>query len=755
MAETTRASKPIFSRAAGSKTVKDYLAQLDELTRRNKGGFSAVAEETGSSIPFMLPGRAVKSGVPEMPQRQLAELPQPEEYQVQPQEQLPEGQVQGAQSQGTSLSDFISQLNQNLGSNDSLYLSPTGQSGDGGAILSDGSTVYADGSVVTKDGQQIYATGSIPGGGLLFSDGSKKFFDSSLAGIQGFTEGIFGEILDVTQPYGNVNPIEPSPGNINTGTDLRTKNLASKAFSLPVETQVLEVLQDDGTRFGDKSGHQGYGNSVLLKLPTGEVVRLSHLADIGDFQVGASIPAGTYVGTTGQTGNTYGEHLDVEYYNVDGQLSDLSTFSGFSQPEQLKQYVLPTIPTSNEPQPMYQSKPVSQDQPSGMTKLQEAAKALGYSPDTTTYTPKQRSDVALTSMGFNPQGTIGAQELLAGDLPAAGRELSQTIERVNPTPRLDLGISEALRGDMAGAKQQFASTAGRVGNRLAQIPGQIKDAIVNPAYAAEGNQEPKQSLGENLQYMGNKVSEYVGAKAGEGIDKLKSVFGKGGSGANLFSKPAMSSIGQQRAVGEQGSSSSLLPTSFADAKSQQAASGKNDIRDPFFKSGMNERYGVQDTNNGALSLDMFGPEFFQNPENIKSVLGGTQFEAPATQKYQAFVEEQRRQEEARRQAEQNQNNNGGGNNNGNNNGGSNNSGSQSYNSPQSNNNVANYATGNIGQQLSQPRQNSQPTPVYQPYANTQNLMRQVSQSQPTPQPQQNIFQKAASGVSNLFKKWFQ
>lgn len=749
MAETTRSSKPIFSRAANSKSVKDYLAQLDELTRRNKGGFSAVAEETGSSIPFMLPGRAVKSGVPEMPSRQVAQLPTPEEYQIPPQEQLPEGQVQGAQTQGTSLSDFINQLNQNLGSTDSLYLSPTGQSADGGAILSDGSTVYADGSVVTKDGQQVFATGSLPGGGLLFSDGSKKFFDSSLAGIQGFTEGIFGQILDVTQPYGVYNPIEPSPGNINTGTDLRTKNLQSKAFSLPVETQVLEVLQDDGTRFGDKSGHKGYGNSVLLQLPTGEVVRLSHLSDIGDFQVGASIPAGTYVGTTGQTGNTYGEHLDVEYYNQDGQLSDLSTFSGFSQPEQLKQFIAPATQTSSEPQPMYQSTPQPQQTTaSGMTKLQEAAKALGYSPDSSTYTPKQRSDVALTSMGFNPQGTIGAQELLAGDFPAAGREISQTIERVNPTPRIDLGVSELLRGDVEGAKQQFGSTIQRAGNRIAQLPQQIKEAVVNPAYAGEGDQKPNQTLGENLQYMGNKVGEYVGAKAGEGIDKLKSIFSKGGSGVNLFSRPAMASMGQQRAVGEQGSSSSLLPGGFSDARSQQMASAPNDIRDPFFKTGMNEKYGVKDTAGGALSLDMFGSEFFQNPDNIQSVFKGTQFEAPATQKYQAYVEEQRRIEEARRQAEQN----GGGNNNQTN-------GSQNYATPNYNNSQQQQsyqAPGGVSQGIARSNKPLSTTINNTP-VNFDFGTRSESSAQAKPQqaPQQNIFQKAGSAVSNLFKKWFQ
>lgn len=758
--ETQRASRPIFSRAAGSKSVKDYLSQLDELLRRNKGGFSAVAEETGSSVPFIVPGRSVKPSTPAFAAgTRVAQLPQPQEYQVPPTDP---GTILGDEvaADGTTVYEMLTRLNETLGTSDSLYLKPVEQTADGGAVLNDGSTVYADGTILTKDGQQIYATGSLQGGGLLFSDGSRKYFDNSLAGIAGFTEGIFGEILDVTQPYGVYNPIEPSPGNINTGTDLRTKNLQSKAFSLPVTAKVLQIFKDDGTRFGDKSGHQGYGNSVLLQLPTGEVIRLSHLADLGDYEVGSEIPARTYVGTTGQTGNTYGEHLDVEYYNVDGQLSDLSTFSGFSQPETFKQYVAPdpySQPAQSTPeqQPTMQT---TQAQPtmSGMEKLQQAAKQLGVN--------VTQSAEKLGTAGNLPG--LGIGELGRGDRPGAIREQSKTLESVGSA----FGAPELQTGELSRQQQT---------NPLRQLAGNLVDVATTPlkklglpdtgfseaiaggktvntdynlapiASAAEENAKRNASptAGEYASVLGQNIKD----AAGYGIDKLKGVFSKGGSQANLFSRPAMSSMGGKKAVGEQGSSSSLLPGGFSDVRSQQMASTPNDIRDPFFKSGMAAKYGIQDKNRGALSLDLFDESFFQDPNNIKSVFGGTQFEAPATQKYQAFVEEQRRQEEARRQAEQNQ---GGGQS-----GGqssqqwSQQTGQPSYNSPQSSNNIANYATGNIGQQLSQPRQTSQPAPIYKPYAQTQQLMRQVSS--PAPAPQQNIFQKAASTVSNLFKKWFQ
>jgi len=744
MAETTRSSKPIFSRAANSKSVKDYLAQLDELTRRNKGGFSAVAEETGSSVPFMVPGRAVKSGVPEMPQRQVAQLPTPEEYQIAPQEPMV-GEVQGAQDQGITAEQFVESINASQGG-DQMYLTGTGSSGDGGTILTSGETIYPSGNIKTADGRDVYAWGSAPGGGLLYSDGKTRYIDPTTAGLEGLMEMIGLSGQTITQPYGNVNPGMGYKNNVHGGTDIRTRNLTNKAFSLPFEVQVLEVITAD-------SGSP-YGNSVLIGLPTGEAIRLSHLSDLGQFQTGGTIAPGSYIGTFGSTGNSDAEHLDLEYYNQEGQRSDPKTFQGLTNSEYLAPYIQPketqnqSVPgqiSSQPPQNQQPNQPVTQPQEQpiqnaqstgmgGMEKLKQAADAFGYtanlanpslSPEAKVVA-KQESDKALTGIGFDPRGTIGAQELLMGDVPAAGREASQTIERKNLTPKVDLGISELLRGDVEGAKTVFKDTAGRVVNKVSEIIAPKVGAVESVP-----QQDPQ---------------------ADEGIKRLQTkLFGKGGSGVNLFSKPDPSDIGQQRAVGEQGSGSSLLPLTFSGAKDQQVASGKNDIRDPFFKSGMNEQYGVQDTNNGALSLDQFGSEFFQNPDNIQRVFGGTQFEAGANAKYQAYVEEKRRQEEeARRQQESNNNGSSGGNQGGqSNNNNQNNSSNQSSSQSSSNNRTANYATGNIAQQLSQPRQ--QPAPIYKPYQQTQELMRSV----PNPQPQQNIFQKVATGASNLFKKWFQ
>lgn len=727
MAVQNRASRPIFSRAANSKSVKDYITQLDELLRRNKGGFSAVAEETGSSVPFIVPGRAMKSGVPELPQRKAAELPAPEEYPIQ--ELPPQEEVLGEQTQGGA-QDFIESLNSIFGG-DSLYLTGQGSTPDGGTILSDGSVAYNDGTVVNQSGETIYAVASLPGGGLKYSDGSVKYIDPSTAGLEGLMSalGLTGQAI--TQEYGNTG--SGLGYNVHGGTDIRTRNLANKAFSLPFEVQVLDVITAD-------SGSP-YGNSVLLGLPTGEAIRLSHLADLGQFQAGGTIAPGSYIGTYGNTGNSTAEHLDLEYYNVDGQRSDPATFQGLTNPQYLSQYVQPKqepIQMQSIPQPKApQSTPVPQvetPQVSGVDKLKQAYEQA-IQPGST-----QRTAIGEAVQGVSPiQAELGIGETISQGAEAGKQARIEALNRqpkeYNPYRQLLGNITERV-GDVLGVPE------GAFSETIAGAPTKR----TNVALASEiGGTQPDQVPGirQNIKDIGADIQ----AKAGSGIDKLKSVFSKGGAGVNLFSRPNPSDINQKRAVGEESAGSSLLPASFSDARSAKLASAPNDIRDPFFKSGLNEKYGVKDTAGGALSLDLFSPEFFQNPENIQSVFKGTQFEAPATQKYQAFVEEQRRLEEERRRQQENQN-----------------QGSPAYtpggtqggyvsNAQPTQQQKSNYTygvqPGTGGKQITTQINN---TPVAFDFGTRSSAS---AQTQSRPQPQQNIFQKAAAGVSNLFKKWFQ
>jgi len=64
-----------------------------------------------------------------------------------------------------------------------------------------------------------------------------------------------------------------------------------------------------------------WGNSVRIKQPNGEIIRLSHLNDIR-VKEGQQISSGTVVGGQGNTGKTYGPtgiHVDITVYKSDGK----------------------------------------------------------------------------------------------------------------------------------------------------------------------------------------------------------------------------------------------------------------------------------------------------------------------------------------------------------------------------------------------------------------------------------------------------
>ena len=268
-----------------------------------------------------------------------------------------QGQVMGQQARRpiTNASDFLAEINKVAAEKKPQ---PVASSRDGGTIYSDGSIKYSDGSVRQGDAN-AYPVASSADGSVRYSDGSTRapepklvkqispykalYDDGSVryvyaqgeGGQEGLISGVFGQDRTITQDYGNVNPIEPTAGNINYGTDIRTRDLQGTArnLALPMDAEVVEILQDDGTQFGDRSGHKGYGNSVLLRLPSGEMLRFSHLSGFGEnVQMGMTIPAGTTFGIPGATGNAYGEHLDLEYYNANGQIDNPSNFTGFADP---------------------------------------------------------------------------------------------------------------------------------------------------------------------------------------------------------------------------------------------------------------------------------------------------------------------------------------------------------------------------------------------------------------------------------------
>lgn len=563
------------------KNAQEFLKQLEDLAKLNRQSQLRTGYETSSNTPYVLPGSQRVGTALEGSRNSQLTMPEVAGYVP---EEIPTEQP------SLTVDDFISQFT------DSVTQSQTPQAiastADGGTLYSDGRIRYSDGSVrqgdasaqpisSQQDGSVLYSdrsvrvkvspVASVQGNRVQMSDGSilPNGFVEMLygSGIEGISKGLFGTEQTVTQPYGNINPIEPTPGNVNYGTDLRTRDLPSKEIYFPVGAEVVQILEDDGTRFGDKSGHQGYGNSVLLRLSSGEMLRLSHLANLGDVQVGQSIPAGTYVGTTGQTGNTYGEHLDVEYYNPQGQIDDPKNFSGFTQPQTFSE----------------QGKTNTLSSPSNPVKVEPQGQVLGASTSAPSMTPTQEFEAKPFANIDKPVTTSQQPSILESAATSIGAPEYGVSERAqaNQVPFIAQAAGDLVdTGARAlGIKTDFGVSELFTGGKPTVNTDQ---SLVGQAYADEGDDLPEykeaQSFIDVLSNIGSKLglgnvntklSSSEIPQAGEGLKGLQSPVS-----ANIFQKPAVSSLALSSRIGEASAPASLdlaeSPVSGQSAQINQA-----------------------------------------------------------------------------------------------------------------------------------------------------------------------------------------
>lgn len=675
----------LFSRRPTS--AEDKLKQMEELLKLRKGTGLSFAQETGATPGYILPmGRTLKSqelasAVPS--QQQLTQYaPNTEPYTPEP---TPETNPEGEQQPGNiSVEDFVNQLS------DLVYNPPQEAEGDylealyqatgidyGVASMSDGSIKMRSGRIADPT-TEVFPVASHQNGGVIMSNGQVYSVDPSLAqyigqsGTAGLSQFLFGKQQKVTQPYGAYNPIEPTPGNINLGTDFRTRDFSGRV-TIPVQAKVLQVLQDDGTRYGDISGHQGYGNSILLQLPDGKQVRLSHLAELPNVRVGQDFAPGQLKLTPGTTGNVTGEHLDVELKDAQGKIISPEQFTidknllG-NMGKASSEYVPGADQANFRPQqnqPMQQMQQQMQPEPprgiistaqEGIQAAQNVQRAAQpRSPE------RMAAGQAVGQLGQK----AGIPELYASETVSGqvtpGQAISKNLENI-PQTGIDLGLSELARGDVGGARKNFESTMARISSRLGRVPGQLQKEIIPQAYAEDGT--PRQeSLRQNIGDAANSIGEYANrkvgditstisqtgqefvGKAGQGLERLKSFFGSG-SNSNLQARPSISSMTERKAVGSVGSGVGVTP--------QQANVNKtNDISDPFFRFGLDKQYGdqvnPQARASGVFDINTFNESFYQNPENL-SVFTGTPFQGQAEQKYANYVaaEEARKAEEAQK-----------------------------------------------------------------------------------------------------------
>jgi len=619
-----------------SKTREQYLKELELRTKRNRGGFSASTEPT-SSVAWREAGRrgqepfAQKQAPVDEP---FAPPPPPEEV-VTPPTELP------TQQPGQSASEFINSIIMailNPGENASpqqlefLYQT-TGQEYPV-ATLPDGSVQMNTGRVVNSSETPAYPVASMADGGLLYSDGSTRYLPN------GFMEAMFSN-YQTTSEFG------PREGfgldGFHSGTDIVA---GDKDLYFPLSGKVVSITQDDGTRFGDTSEHQGYGNSVIIELANGERLHFSHLANLG-VNLDDTIMPGTYIGTEGSTGNSTGDHVDVEFYKSGSSTaSPLTDFSIYTSPNDListEPIVLtpPEQPLYSQPQPTQQTQPAPTAPESTdpmfaqatMTALKPVTKAIG--------------DIgefgANTIDAWNPTGTVetggkdyGMTELMRGDPKLALQKLGGTTANAINTQNVlpEAGVSEALRGNpqqlqeniakltnpfkdmVASARQAVGQGVENVGGFLGVPETGISEKIAGgptrntqpQAFAAESNGGIASGPNQNFTPMN---------QAGAGVSNM---FSKPG----LFSRPSTTDISPKLALGN------VAPggqnTQMA---SYQPGSQPNDIRDQFFKTGMAEQFkgsmvpNAETVQGGALTTDLFTPNFYENINNVSQVFGDT------------------------------------------------------------------------------------------------------------------------------------
>ncbi len=691
--QTQPQTKPQIQTQKGTKNMQQYLAELDALLKKNTGTGLYSAEDTSSNTPMYLPGKVANPGGVEsnasaissepresvIPDFQMPVAPQQEEqpqYQEE-QSQDPQGEAQGAAPM--SVQDFVQQFTKAVyspqrASTEQLDQSykQTGQK-YGVQSMADGRVRYNDGSIGIEEEKDPNAIASMRDGSVLWDDGFTREappqgMQSQLSGTQGLSKYIFGRNQTVTQPYGNVNPIEPTPGNVNYGTDFRTRDLDVREQTIPGEVKILQIYRDDGTRFGTTSGHKGYGNSILIETPSGQRVRLSHLSNLPDYQEGQVLSDGQFKITPGSTGNTYGEHLDVEVYDEQGNISSPEKFlanvgSNYSSNSKITG-VSPYLQRENmsvDPRSLANRETsTTQTEPQQSTGTQQFA---SYSQPNTSI-QSQRPSASSGQGMYNPGQALSK---FGQEVKQVPKKLAGAIDSANPTGEFDLGGTEGIitpeaaqtrmdtavkfaqpaenRNFLGKFRQTVGNAAEQVGNMagipetgISEILAGGKTRQTNQAFASELDQSAKQNEPVSQSLNLKQGAEDVVKQAGQGIKDL------GQSGVDALGavfRPKLQET--KRAVGDvagtadptgKGKFSSLM-----DGAPSMSTMAKNDTSDPFFKMGGAEMYknflqpNAKDNFGGALNMDMFTPDFYKDLGNISSVFGGSKDLAPATEKY--------------------------------------------------------------------------------------------------------------------------
>jgi len=642
----------LFKRVKPQQSNQQLLDNMDELLKKNRGGFSSQAFDVDSSMkPYKISdvkvgvssiGDTSKTNLPKSPFAPLEmpqidwNVPKMEEFKGMSagQQFLKQFNQQVNPTSNAQTQDQKSQVEQQTGLSYGIQSTE-----DGGVLFSDGVVRYPDGTVREYTGEQARPIATYKDGGTLYSDGSIKrqgtdqefVTQENISYIDGgkdnLIKGIFGKEARITQEYGNYNPGMGYAGNIHRGTDIVSQN----DYKLPVNAKVVQVYQDDGTQWGSTSGHQGYGNSVLLQLSNGEMLRFSHLAEPVQYRVGDVINAYSSFGRMGSTGNSTGDHTDLELYDPSGNVINPSQFSGFgADAEKFKQEATQALKQyyENDVKQMSVNPPQRLDmqkytQPTQQQKFEQQANiAPEWRNTQVDQKPTMAGNIGKGIEKLNPTGNVdfGVSELLQGQPKQAGQVLGATIERANPTGNnIDLGITEALRGDVQGSKDVRQATGQNIQRKIQEGLGNAQTFITG---------------------FFDKMKNETIPQAGEGLKALATPT------AYAQERPSMSNINEfESKIGSSPNSSLMsMQPAISQGKAMQSSynEGQKDIRDPFFTSGAAKNYSPYIKENadqlygGALNTNAFNKDFYARKTaepDIKSVFGNTSMYTPAQKQF--------------------------------------------------------------------------------------------------------------------------
>jgi len=126
----------------------------------------------------------------------------------------------------------------------------------------------------------------------------------------------------ITQSFGTYNPIEPTPNHIAGDTNFAA-NAGDPVAAPPGKWTVIKAYNQANPQGspGDYTDNEGWGNDVWLQDSQGNILHFLHLAGV-NAQPGQVVQGGSVVGQVGDSGNSTGANLGVEYYDSQGQLSD-------------------------------------------------------------------------------------------------------------------------------------------------------------------------------------------------------------------------------------------------------------------------------------------------------------------------------------------------------------------------------------------------------------------------------------------------